>query len=248
MRIKNRKLRFVLILLASTVVGGVVGFLVAYFRLENIDLGISQKMVHAVLSPVTQIFATISLLIGVYFFYCANKEYKVYEETENDDSSEDMYRSLNRKYAKTSVFIGIASTFATFGIFSGLFLFFEPNGAILTIPILDYILLFLSQYVQVKLMKFYGKMRGVDIPSIPTLKELKNNILQQDEAELQANYKLSFDIVMNLSGLIIPTIYICLFLLSFLTKRVELTGIAVAAAIHLYIMVMNFKMVKEYYK
>lgn len=245
---KNRKLKFVLILLASTIGGGILGFLGAYFGIEKIDLGITQDMVHSVLSPLAKISAIISLLIGLSLFYSGKKEYKLYEEYENDDDSEELYRSLNRKHAKTSIFLGMASIFAIFGIFSSLSIFFQSDGTIMTVPFLDFIILMITQFVFVRLMKFYGKIRGIEVPNNLTLKELKNNILQMDEAELEVNYKLSFDIVMNINGIILPLIYVGLLLLSIFTKRVELTGIAVAAIIQLYIIVMQFKMVKDYYK
>lgn len=72
--------------------------------------------------------------------------------------------------------------------------------------------------------------------------------MQMDEAELEANYKISFEIVMNLSGAILPGIYLALFFLSLYLQKVELSGLIVAAVIHLYIMVMQFKMTKAYYK
>ncbi|BAQ24725.1 membrane protein [Streptococcus troglodytae] len=98
------------------------------------------------------------------------------------------------------------------------------------------------------ILKVYNRIRDIKMPLVPTLKELKHNVMQMDEAELETNYKMSFDIVMNLSGAILPAIYLILFFWSFITQEVELTGILVATSIHLYIMIKSFKMTREYYK
>ncbi|WP_308417633.1 DUF3169 family protein [Streptococcus troglodytae] len=125
---------------------------------------------------------------------------------------------------------------------------FGKDKAEFFFPILDFVFLMIAAVFQSYILKVYNRIRDIKMPLVPTLKELKHNVMQMDEAELETNYKMSFDIVMNLSGAILPAIYLILFFWSFITQEVELTGILVATSIHLYIMIKSFKMTREYYK
>lgn len=109
-----------------------------------------------------------------------------------------------------------------------LFNYFWDRQAELSFPIFDFVFGMVAGIFQAYLLKVYNRIRDIKMPLVPTLKELKQNIMQMDEAELEVNYKMAFDIVMNLSGAILPAIYLILFFWSFITQKVEVTGILVA--------------------
>lgn len=71
----------------------------------------------------------------------------------------------------------------------------------LTFPIYEALMLVVISVLHAYILKVYTRIRGVKMTLAPTLKELKQNILQQDEAELQANYQMSFEVVIALVAL-----------------------------------------------
>ncbi|HEO7600805.1 DUF3169 family protein, partial [Streptococcus agalactiae] len=116
------------------------------------------------------------------------------------------------------------------------------------IPIYDLSLLFVLLGLHIYFLKVYRNIRGIKMTVAPTLKELKNNVLQLDEAELESNYKMCFDIVMNLSGFIFPTIYFVLFFISFVFQKVEIVAIIITTSIHIYILIKSLKAARHFYR
>lgn len=233
--------------LIGAVAGGLIGFGSGYFELDKNSLPFSQESVIAILTSALRIVYVVSLLLSVFYIYQVVKDYKRYQ-TLPDEDSEELYRSINRKHSYAVVFNGVTTVLATVSFLLSFQFTFGIGRAELSFPIFDFVFVMVAGIFQSYLLKVYNRIRDIKMPLVPTLKELKQNIMQMDEAELEVNYKMAFDIVMNLSGAILPAIYLILFFCSFITQKVEVTGILVAAVIHLYIMVKNFKMTKEYYK
>lgn len=231
----------------GALIGGPIGMAVGYFGLDKGGIGISQETIIHFIAPVFRYTAILALGIGLYYFYQSKKEFKEYQLDEGDENDR-LYRSLNIKYGYASIFLGVSVILAILAFCIGINPKYGSQSFELFFSVIEFVVIILIAIVQSRLLKFYGHIRGIDVTTQPTLKELKNNILQQDEAGLLANYKTSFDIVMNLSGLILPCFYGFLLLISAITHRVELTGYLAVASVHFYIMIMNFRMVKEYYK
>ncbi|EJN94305.1 DUF3169 family protein [Streptococcus ratti] len=229
------------------VLGGVVGFTVATFNIDKNGLPFSQESVIVTLTLVLRVVYLLALLLSILCIYQVLKDYKRYQNMDDDDS-EELYRAMNRKHSYATVFNGVATSVAMVSLVLSFKVTFASDKAELFFPIFDFVFVVAGSVFQTYILKVYSRIRDIKMPLVPTLKELKANVMQMDEAELEANYKMSFDIVMNLNGAILPAIYLILFFWSFITQKVEVTGILVAAVIHLYIMVMQFKMTKAYYK
>lgn len=241
---KNSFVRFLKQVLIGALLGGVLGFVAGFLSesslLSNSSAVISAEKVAVGIHVVSRFLVLVLIILSLMVIAYIRKYLPHYQKDMSDDS-EELYRSLNRKYSYGVIFTGTASVLTILNVL--LMLSFKS-----TQPFLDFAVLILVIMLQAYLLKLYGRIKGVKVPLFPNLKELKSNILQMDEAELEAEHQNAFEIVMNLSGAILPSIYVILFLISLLTGRVELTAMLVAAFIHLYIMLMQFKITKAYYR
>lgn len=241
---KNSFVRFLKQILIGALLGGVLGFIAGFLSesslLSNSSAVISAEKVAVGIHVVSRFLVLVLIILSLMVIAYIRKYLPHYQKDMSDDS-EELYRSLNRKYSYGVIFTGTASVLTILNVL--LMLSFKS-----TEPFLDFAILILVTMLQAYLLKLYGRIKGVKVPLFPNLKELKSNILQMDEAELEAEHQNAFEIVTNLSGAILPSIYVILFFIVLLTGRVELTAMLVAAFIHLYIMLMQFKITKAYYR
>lgn len=184
----------------------------------------------------------------MFFLTQLKKETAVYNTIEEDDYSENGYRQLNKKHAYTMLLIAVASILSMCNVLLGLTLTNDSQHAMLAIPLLDILLLLMVIPFQALAMKRYNAIRGTDVPYFPNLKELKHNIMALDEAELQAYHKTSFESVLSLNGVIIPSLYVILFFVYLFTGQVELTAILVLVLIQLYLLVKSATMTRQFYR
>lgn len=238
-------------LVQGVLIGGLVGLPIGYVLAKYGGPDGLVLPIEAILTYVQGIVYGVMglmLLIGLVYIFLLRKEMATYEETEDDDLVENLYRHLGKRLGYATVFVGIGLVMGFVNVTLGYRVNLTADSASLSIPFVAIIGIAIFSGLQIYLLSLNHRLRGTKSTLAPTMKELKANVLQLDEAELEANYKMCFDIVMTLSGLILPGIYILLLIMAFIFQKVELTGIFIAAGIHLYIMIMNFKMVKTYYK
>lgn len=176
------------------------------------------------------------------------KNLKVFEATDDDDANEQLYRLFNRRYSYLMVAVNIGLVLSIILMTMIIDIELREDRGFMVIPWLAIVLLLFFVALQMMSLKLYHRLHGVEVPLVMTLKELKNNIFQQDEAELQANYKMAFELVLELQNLVLPAIYALLFLISQLTGEVQLSAFLVAGGVHLYIMFKAVKMARHFYK
>ncbi|EHI68613.1 DUF3169 family protein [Streptococcus ictaluri] len=235
----------------GALIGSIVGILVGILA---VDLDGFQQAFPFDLSQLTSSIIWINRLVLMLSFlatlYYSFQVLKLYKSHQNkiDDLPDSIYRSLNLKHSYAITFNGISCVLALQEFLLGSKLIFKSSGLEMTIYIYAVFTLLSCALIQMYLLKLYNRIRGLNVTLLPTLKELKENVLQQDEAELTANYKISFDIVMTLSGLILPSIYVILFFLSIVLQEVQLTAILITVGIHLYIIFKQFQMARDFFK
>lgn len=232
----------------GALIGGPIGFLVGYFGLLEKTVVVSETL----LQDLAHLFGYLGLGLGLvlsgYLTVRVKHGVKQYLEVSEEEVDEDLYRQVNRHHGYAMVATGVSIIFAFLLLFFGYQVTVFDDSASLVIPIFGLLGLVIAIGLQMYLLKLYNSLRGIEMSLLPTVKELKNNVMQQDEAELQANYKMAFETVLDLSNIVIPTLYIVLFFLAQLTKQSPLMGFVVLATIHLYIMMKNIKMTREFYK
>ncbi|WP_161978864.1 DUF3169 family protein [Streptococcus sp. S784/96/1] len=233
--------------LIGALIGGPLGFALGFFSLED-GLKLPVTIIVEMIQYLIYGLIVLLFLVTTVYIFRIRKGIVNYEMSEDDEEQEKLYSLLGRQTSYAQVFVGIALILSFANMLLGYRLLFSNDSAELQFPIYAFVALMVSAGLQMHLLSLSNRVRSRRTTLTPTLKELKNNVLQLDEAELQANYKMSFEIVMTLSGLILPAIYVFLFFMSVIFQKVELTGIFIAVGIHIYIMIMNFKMAKEHYK
>ncbi|MGT2907097.1 DUF3169 family protein [Streptococcus dentiloxodontae] len=238
-------------LLLGGAIGAVLGFAVFFgmgvFNIPEEGFPFSQESVTNFFVIVLRGVYLIAMIVSIIYIISVRKNYKIYQ-TMNDDDSEELYRVMNRKHSYAILFDNIAIVFAMLSMALSYKFTFDSDSVQAFFPIFDFVFLIIFSFLQSYIFKVYNRIRGIKMPLVPTVKELKNNIMQMDEAELEANYEMSFDIVMTLNNIILPAIYVGLFFLSIILQKTELVGMLVAGVIHLYILIMNFKMTNKYYR
>lgn len=187
--------------------------------------------------------ASLSLLLLGLMVYRSHRLYQVYQQTENMDDG-DLYRRLAHNLDK----VAVTSTLSY--IFSVLLILLHDSRQIghshlLFLGISSLLLSFVGQFYALRLN---NGLRGLDIPFFVSIKDVKNNIQQQDEAELMANYRMAHDIVLTLQNGILPATYLTLAILSDITGQPQLIGFVLTASLHLYITVKQFSMSRQFYQ
>ncbi|ELY5747386.1 DUF3169 family protein [Streptococcus iniae] len=249
---KNTFLRLLKVLFLSSLCGAIIGGLIGFFNETLLDIFneiISFKETFVSLIIIfSHITVGISLLTAFLFLFQLKKDCLNYQDIKDDDTTENNYRTLNKKHSHASLLIAMSSILTLFNIMTGIKFDFGADDANLSLPILDFLILPILIFAQAIAMKRYNNIRGTNIPLFPNTKELKNNILKMDEAELQANYKMSFDTILYLNTIIIPTLYVFLFFIYLISGILELTAILLLLIIQLYILFMNLEMTKSFYR
>ena len=159
----------------GALIGGPIGLAVGYFGLEKGGIGISQETILHFIAPVFRYTAILALGIGLYYFYQSKKEFKEYQLDEGDENDR-LYRSLNIKYGYASIFLGVSVILAILAFCIGINPKYGSQSFELFFSVIEFIVIILIGIVQSRLLKFYGHIRGIDMTTQPTLKELKNNI------------------------------------------------------------------------
>lgn len=249
---KNSFLRLLKMLLLSSLVGGIIGGMVGAFlgyhgeRLDHLTF-LKDDVINLIIL-LNRLVVVTGLTLSFVFLTQLKKETAVYNTIEEDDISENGYRQLNKKHAYTMLLIAVASILSMCNVLLGLTLTNDSQHAMLAIPLLDILLLLMVIPFQALAVKRYNAIRGTDVPYFPNLKELKQNIMALDEAELQAYHKTSFESVLSLNGVIIPSLYVILFFVYLFTGQVELTAILVLVLIQLYLLVKSATMTRQFYR
>lgn len=233
--------------LIGAVVGGPLGFIVGFFGLED---GLKLPMIQIIEVLQYLIYAAIlvTIILTINYVIVVRRDLGGYQEAEDEDEQEKLYSVLGRKSSYATVFSGMAIVFSMINTILGYRVIFESESARIEFPVFAILTLFISIGLQLYVISLSNRIRGYKATLVPTYKELKNNVYHLDEAELEANKEMSYEIVLTLSQVILPGIYVFLMFLGFIFQKVELTSILIVASIHIYILVMNFKMAKSHYK
>lgn len=232
----------------GALIGAPIGFLIGYFGLLEKPAVVSETLLQDLAHLLGHLGLGLGLVLSGYLTVRVKRGVKQYLEVSEEEVDEALYRQVNRYHGYATVATGVSIIFSFLLVFLGYQVTVFDDSASLVIPIFGLLGLVIAIGLQMYLLKLYNSLRGIEMSLLPSVKELKNNVMQQDEAELQANYKMAFETVLDLSNIVIPTLYIVLFFLAQLTKQSTLMGFVVLATIHLYIMIKNIKMTREFYK
>ena len=238
-----------LLFLMSIVLGGFLGMFVGMFkaRAESHAIMLDVKILIPWISAICLVLGFISIFLTFNFLKKSRKFHSLYQEEMDDDLNETYYVQMYRNLE----FGTIAFNSASVAILLALFI---SGSEVIVLDIshitlsLSFLGLVLVLNAQKYLFKTIAIVRQFDLVFFSTPKDVLEYVNSYDEGERQANLEQSFRILFQLNQYVLPILYILLFIISFLTGKIQLLSLLLVGAIHIYINVMQLPMVKRYFK
>ena len=238
-----------LLFLMSIVLGGFLGMFVGMFkaRAESHEIILDVKVLIPWISAICLLIGFISILLTFNFLKKSRKFHSLYQEEMDDDLNETYYVQMYRNLE----FGTIAFNSASVAILLALFI---SGSEVIVLDIshitlsLSFLGLVLVLNAQKYLFKTIAIVRQFDLVFFSTPKDILDHFDSYDEGERKANLEQSFRILFQLNQYVLPILYIFLFIISFLTGKIQLLSLLLVGAIHVYINVMQLPMVKRYFK
>ena len=243
---KQRWMRYSAYMLISAILGGFIGFfgilifkfgLPSYLNLDNLLIFL-------------RIITFVIFAGTVYFGVKANQNYKLYHSISDEDEErvDKLYKKMYRNLEYATISFNVVVSLTLLNLVLGFGVTFLEESAVMYGSILDvvfYVILLISQVFIVKLTQ---KIRDYKLSAFATVKEVKEFMEAMDEGEKQANYEMSFQIVFTLNQIVLPGLYLFLFVVSMLLQERQIMAFLVVAFLHIYINVMQVRMIRRYFK
>ncbi|MGQ7461328.1 DUF3169 family protein [Streptococcus suis] len=241
----KRILRFLGFMLLSGICGGTIGFLMGSNDFKGLPNGIPADSILWFTRPVLILLS----ILTAYFLWQARKLHTKYlaAEAMDDDLVDELYPKTFRYLEYATILYNVAISLALFNILLGLKFTIKENGAAFSIPF-DYAFFILMIAGQILVFKTTQKIRNYKLSAFPTVKEVKDYMYSLDEGEKQANFEQAFVIQFNLNQRVLPILYLVVFFIEMVTQTNQLVAYAVILFIHAFINIMQYRMVRRYFK
>lgn len=238
-----------LLFLMSVVLGGFLGGFVGMFKAatESHEIMLDVKVLIPWISAICLVLGFISILLTFNFLKKSRKFHSLYQEEMDDDLNESYYVQMYRNLEFGTIAFNSASVAILLALFISGSEVIVLNGSHLTLS-LSFLGLVLVLNAQKYLYKTIAIVRQIGLVFFSTPKDILDYFDSYDEGERQANLEQSFRILFQLNQYVLPILYIFLFIISFLTGKIQLLSLLLVGAIHVYINVMQLPMVKRYFK
>ena len=245
---KKKKKRGLLFLM-SIVLGFFLAMFVGTFKAlaESHGIMLDVKVLIPWISAICLVLGFISILLTFNFLKKSRKFHSLYQEEMDDDLNETYYVQMYRNIEFGTIAFNIANVAILLALFIAGSEVIILNGSFLTLS-LSFLGLVLIFSVQKYLFKTIAIVRQFDLAFFSTPKDVLDYFDSYDEGERKANLEQSFRILFQLNQYVLPILYIFLFIISFLTGKIQLLSLLLVGAIHVYINVMQLPMVKRYFK
>ena len=245
----KKKKKRVLLFLMSIVLGFFLAMFVGTFKAlaESHGIMLDVKVLIPWISAICLLIGFISILLTFNFLKKSRTFHSLYQEEKDDDLNESYYVQMYRNLE----FGNIAFNITNVAILLALFI---SGSEVIVLDIshitlsLSFLGLVLVLNAQKYLFKTIAIVRQFDLAFFSTPKDILEHFDSYDEGERKANLEQSFRILFQLNQYVLPILYIFLFIISFLTGKIQLLSLLLVGAIHVYINVMQLPMVKRYFK
>ena len=199
------------------------------------------------ISAICLLLGFISILLTFNFLKKSRKFHSLYQEEMDDDLNETYYVQMYRNLEFGTIAFNSASVAILLALFiSGSeVIVLDISHITLSLSFLGLVLVFNAQNY---LFKTIAIVRQIGLVFFSTPKDILEHFDSYDEGERKANLEQSFRILFQLNQYVLPILYIFLFIISFLTGKIQLLSLLLVGAIHVYINVMQLPMVKRYFK
>lgn len=189
-------------------------------------------------------------LLTAYLWFSSRKAAISYQEAEEADDEEGMDEHFKQAHCKLeygTIAYNISSACFLFSLGGSVYLALVKKEQVMLLLVSA--LLYLGLF---SLLSYYRKtlklVRDYDLPSPYLEKDALDLLNSYDESEREANYESAFMTLFSLNQIVLPILYLILFILSFYLGEVQILAFLVLVFLHIYINVRDLKMVKNYFK
>ena len=199
------------------------------------------------ISAICLLLGFVGIVLTFNFLKKSRKFHSLYQEEMDDDMNETYYVQMYRNLEFGNITFNITAVAIVLALFiSG------SEVIVLDVSRITFSLSFLELVLYLQSQKYLFKtialVRQLDLAFFSTPKDILEHFDSYDEGERKANLEQSFRILFQLNQYVLPIVYIFLFIISFLTGKIQLLSLLLVGAIHVYINVMQLPMVKRYFK
>ena len=199
------------------------------------------------ISAICLLLGFVGIVLTFNFLKKSRKFHYLYQEEMDDDLNETYYVQMYRNLEFGNITFNITAVAIVLALFiSG------SEVIVLDVSRITFSLSFLELVLYSQSQKYLFKtitiVRQLDLAFFSTPKDILEHFDSYDEGERKANLEQSFRILFQLNQYVLPILYIFLFIISFLTGKIQLLSLLLVGAIHVYINVMQLPMVKRYFK
>ena len=199
------------------------------------------------ISAICLLLGFVGIVLTFNFLKKSRKFHSLYQEEMDDDLNETYYVQMYRNLEFGNITFNITVVAIVLALFiSG------SEVIVLDVSRITFSLSFLELVLYLQSQKYLFKtialVRQLDLAFFSTPKDILEHFDSYDEGERKANLEQSFRILFQLNQYVLPILYIFLFIISFLTGKIQLLSLLLVGAIHIYINVMQLPMVKRYFK
>ncbi len=199
------------------------------------------------ISAICLLLGFVGIVLTFNFLKKSRKFHSLYQEEMDDNLNETYYVQMYRNLEFGNITFNITAVAIVLALFiSGSeVIVLDVSRITLSLSFLELVLYLQSQKY---LFKTIALVRQLDLAFFSTPKDILEHFDSYDEGERKANLEQSFRILFQLNQYVLPILYIFLFIISFLTGKIQLLSLLLVGAIHVYINVMQLPMVKRYFK
>lgn len=244
-----KKKRGLLLFLMSVVSGAFLYIFVDISKAgaESHGIMLDVKVLLPWISAIGLLLGFVGILLTFNFLKKSRKFHSLYQEEIDDDLNETYYVQMYRNLEFGNITFNITVVAIVLALFiSG------SEVIVLDVSRITFSLSFLELVLYAQSQKYLFKtialVRKLDLAFFSTPKDILEHFDSYDEGERKANLEQSFRILFQLNQYVLPILYILLFIISFLTGKIQLLSLLLVGAIHVYINVMQLPMVKRYFK
>lgn len=243
---KQRWMRYLAYMLMSAILGGFVGMFGVIIMKFGLPSFVNLDNFLICLRIVTFVIFAGTVYLGLK----ANQSYKLYHSISDEDEErvDELYKKMYRNLEYAIIMFNVAASLTLLNLGLGFGVAFLEEGALMYGSIFDVVFYVILLISQIFIMKLTQKIRDYQLSAFATVKEVKEFMESVDEGEKQANYEMSFQIVFTLNQIVLPGLYLFLFVLSMLLQERQIMAFLVVAFLHIYINVMQVRMVRRYFK
>lgn len=180
----------------------------------------------------------------MYYLRKGREAYVIYQTVEEEEANEKAYVSAYRFLDYGTV----ASNILMIAMLCCLVIVTSPVIENVYLFIFSLVLMFFSFAVANYCVRTIFLIRQYKLSIFSTPKEVLSFLNSYDEGEKQAEMENAYLTLFKLNQIILPALYILLFVLSTILQETQLVALLILIVIHLYINIDQLRKTKRYFK